>query len=253
MKKIYTLGLSQILIGDIAQDGGMGQSLTQFGYTKADSCTFEQDDPEVTDFNAEEVDDPVISIAKAGKINFNFELMNPDVAVMVELFGGTKDESNNTWSAPEKMPTIEKSVTIIPDQGFKFMIPRMKIVAKIVGGFSNTGMMTISVAGTVLQPTKAGVSKLTLAELTSEDTKVATPTFTPSSWTEGTTLSLTMSTATDGATIYYTTDGTTTPTSESTEYTAAITLSATTTIKAIAIKEGMTASDVATGTFTKPA
>lgn len=251
MKKIYTLGLSQILVGDIAQDGGMGQSLAQLGYTKADSCTFEQDDPEVTDFNAEEVDDPVISISKAGKINFNFELMNPDVAVMVDLFGGSKDESTDTWNAPEKMPTIEKSVTIIPDQGFKFLIPRMKIVAKINGGFSNTGMMTIAVSGTVLQPTKAGVSKLTLTALTDGDTKVATPTFTPTTWASGTTLSVTLATATNGATIYYTTDGST-PTSASTEYSSAITLSADATIKAIAIKEGMTASDVATQAYTKP-
>lgn len=164
--KIYTLGLSAIKMGAIASDGGMGATLATLGYTKADSCTFEQDDPDVTDFNAEEVDDPVISIAKAGKINFNFELMNPDIDVMVDLFGGTKDETNGEiWNAPEKMPVIEKSVQIEPDQGFIFKIPRMKIIAKIVGGFSNTGMMTISVNGTVLQPTKTGVSKLSLEKM----------------------------------------------------------------------------------------
>ena len=55
--------------------------------------------------------------------------------------------------------------------------------------------------------------------------------------------------AAEGATIYYTDDGTT-PTSGSTEYTAALTLSATTTIKAIAVKGGIT-SEVASKTFTK--
>ncbi len=55
--------------------------------------------------------------------------------------------------------------------------------------------------------------------------------------------------AAEGATIYYTDDGTT-PTSGSTEYTEALTLDATTTIKAIAVKGGIT-SEVASKTFTK--
>lgn len=56
-------------------------------------------------------------------------------------------------------------------------------------------------------------------------------------------------TASKDAAIYYTTNGDT-PTAESTEYTEAITLDATTTIKAIAIK-GEIESDVASKTFTK--
>lgn len=55
--------------------------------------------------------------------------------------------------------------------------------------------------------------------------------------------------AEEGASIFYTVDGST-PTSESTEYTDAIELSATTTIKAIAIK-GTYESPVASKTFTK--
>ena len=53
----------------------------------------------------------------------------------------------------------------------------------------------------------------------------------------------------DGARVYYTTDGST-PTSESTLYTEPFTLSTTTTVKAIAIKDE-TASQVASKTFTK--
>ena len=53
----------------------------------------------------------------------------------------------------------------------------------------------------------------------------------------------------DGARVYYTTDGST-PTAESTLYTEPFTLSATTTVKAIAIKDGVSSS-VASRTFTK--
>lgn len=61
--------------------------------------------------------------------------------------------------------------------------------------------------------------------------------------------SVTMSCSTAGATIYYTTDGTT-PTSASTQYTSALTLSDTTTVKAIAVKDDVSSS-VASKTFTK--
>ncbi len=57
-------------------------------------------------------------------------------------------------------------------------------------------------------------------------------------------------TAAEGASIYYTTDGTD-PTTSSTEYTAAFELSATTTVKAIAVESGKEASAVVEKTFTK--
>ena len=53
----------------------------------------------------------------------------------------------------------------------------------------------------------------------------------------------------DGAEIHYTTDGST-PTAESTLYSEAFSLSATTTVKAIAIKDGQS-SEVASKTFIK--
>lgn len=56
-------------------------------------------------------------------------------------------------------------------------------------------------------------------------------------------------TSEEGASIFYTTDGST-PSEESTEYTAAIELAATTTVKAIAVK-GTNVSAVASKTFTK--
>lgn len=62
------------------------------------------------------------------------------------------------------------------------------------------------------------------------------------------TTTVTMS-AESGATIYYTTDGSV-PTSSSTLYESALTLSDTTTVKAIAVKDGVSSS-VATKTFTK--
>ena len=69
----------------------------------------------------------------------------------------------------------------------------------------------------------------------------------------GETLTVELSTSTAGASIHYTTDGST-PTAESTLYdgTNKITLSDTATVKAIAVKDGMTSSEVASKEYTKP-
>ena len=77
----------------------------------------------------------------------------------------------------------------------------------------------------------------------------ATPTFSPVAGTYTSAQSVTISTTTAGATIYYTTDGTD-PTESSSVYSTPIYVSKTTTIKAMAAKEGMTNSSVATAVVT---
>jgi len=59
---------------------------------------------------------------------------------------------------------------------------------------------------------------------------------------------VTLTSPTDGATIYYTTDGST-PTTASTQYTAPFPITANTTVKAIAVVSGMTNSGVSTFTY----
>jgi hypothetical protein len=77
----------------------------------------------------------------------------------------------------------------------------------------------------------------------------ATPTFSPSAGTYTTVQTVTISDSTAGATVYYTTNGST-PTSSSTVYSAAITVSATTTLKAIAGASGYSNSAVSSAAYT---
>lgn len=79
-------------------------------------------------------------------------------------------------------------------------------------------------------------------------TTVSTPTFSPAGGTYTTAQTVTISCSTSDATIYYTTNGST-PSASSTMYNGAITISETTTLKAIAIKDG-TSSNVAEATYT---
>ena len=97
---------------------------------------------------------------------------------------------------------------------------------------------------------KSGAMYLTSVEITWETgapaPSVAKPTL-PSSTTFFGSISVEI-TAAEGATIYYTLDGTE-PTAESTAYTEALTITETTTVKAIAVVEGV-ASGVAEATYT---
>ena len=78
---------------------------------------------------------------------------------------------------------------------------------------------------------------------------VATPTFSPAAGVYASSVSVTLACATSDTTIRYTTDGSV-PTASSTMYTGAISVTSTKTIKAIAVKAGMTDSAVASAAYT---
>lgn len=78
---------------------------------------------------------------------------------------------------------------------------------------------------------------------------VAAPVASVESGTYANAQSVTLTSATTGATIYYTTNGTE-PTTASSAYSSTLTISATTTLKAFAYKAGMVSSDVVTYTYT---
>ena len=86
-------------------------------------------------------------------------------------------------------------------------------------------------------------------EVTPEPEQVATPTFDPEEGTYTEAQNVTITCETEDATIHYTTDGTE-PTADSPVYEEAIAVGETMTIKAIAMKEGMTDSEIDSATYT---
>jgi len=108
-------------------------------------------------------------------------------------------------------------------------------VVGVVGCYNNPQLRVAFAADVVLHQTQI-------------DT-VETPTFTPIAGTYNEAQDVTISTTTEGATIYYTLDGTT-PTINSSVYSTAITISETTTVKAFAVKADMIDSEVATAEYT---
>lgn len=79
--------------------------------------------------------------------------------------------------------------------------------------------------------------------------QAATPVLTPGTESYTGSISVSMTDSTSGASIYFTTDGST-PTTASTKYTGAITVSTTETVKAIASASGFLQSGIASATYT---
>lgn len=125
-------------------------------------------------------------------------------------------------------------------------------------GITNTYEIasTAQAAGNVyvLKVTSAHNTQITKIEVYGESeggaTTVATPVILPTETIFSDEVEVSISCATDDATIYYTLDGND-PTTSSLEYTAAFTLTETTTVKAIAVKDGLSNSAIASATFTQ--
>ncbi len=117
------------------------------------------------------------------------------------------------------------------------------------GAISVSSTTTIKALGAKSGDNNSSVASATYTINSGGGTTVATPTFSPGGGTYTSTQSVTISDSTSGATIYYTTNGST-PTTSSTVYSGAISVSSTTTIEAIGVKSGDTTSSVASATYT---
>ena len=138
----------------------------------------------------------------------------PGASIFFTTNGTTPTTSSTKYTAPFKVAATETIKAIATASGFT--------TSAVV-----SGVYTINASAT---PT-------------------ATPTFSPKAGTYATPQSVSLSDATSGASIFFTTDGTT-PTAASSKYTGAFEVSKTTTVKALGVASGHTNSAVASATYT---
>lgn len=200
---------------------------------------------------------------------------------LVELSGinGSDPSQFSKISSGNPLPMVVKTIDeILTDAEGPNMLQstRVKIVNALVGTINTSGNTPISQGDNTLNiykmPEVDGLAEgdnitvigvvgyfnapqlrvASAADITVSDPQyptVATPTFSPEGGAYTSTQTVTISCATSGAAIRYTLDGST-PTNNSTLYSQPITVSQTTTIKAIGIKSGMQNSYVATAEYT---
>ncbi len=108
---------------------------------------------------------------------------------------------------------------------------------------------TIEAMGALSEDTNSSVASATYTISTGGGT-VATPTFNPGGGTYSSAQAVTISTVTSGASIRYTTDGSTPSETAGTLYSGPVSIGSTATLNAIAYESGMTDSAIASATYT---
>lgn len=185
--------------------------------------------------------------ASTAYIATTFAIDKPVTSVVVTIDKVTSASVNSIYmvvSSDEGFSTEVEKVALddvsTGDKTFSVQTPTAGYYYKLVfdcAKVSNNGIVQVS---KVVYNVESG----------SVATKCATPKITPSSQKFADKVNVSISCATEKAKIYYTTDGST-PTDQSTEYTGAFDVTATTTVQAIAYADGLEASSVAEATYTK--
>ncbi len=195
-----------------------------------------------------------VTIVKAGEVTITATGAEND-----NYNGATASYTLTIAKANASMSFAPNAVTIV--EGQEFTAPTLTNEAGLTVTYESTNEAVATVDQNTGAVTIVGVGKTTITATGAESDNyngttatytitvvakpvVATPTFTPAAGYYNSAQNVTIACETAGVDIYYTTDGTV-PTAESTKYTEAIPVGENMTIKAIAVKEGYTNSEVA--------
>ena len=163
-KKVY--GLTSVLFGPIGSDGGMGTTLTEIlGATAKGTASLIYTPPTFTDVEIEEEDDPYDQlIATPGKWELKLESYNVGAKSLSDTMGGTytpgASGAPDTWEPDEVQIAKESSARVTTRGGSVIDIPRLKYYAAPTFNLTKGDLGRISLTGTPLKPSKAGVKAL---------------------------------------------------------------------------------------------
>lgn len=159
--------------------------------------------------------------------------------------------AKTSYTYGETLDLTGGKLTLSYEKSADAEIPLTDSKVSVTGSLSSLGSKAITVTYNAAQgEAKEGADLTETFEVTVNPEKVADPVIAPATSNFTSKLNVTISCATSSAKIFYTTDGSE-PTTNSTFYSGAFTVSETTTVKAIAVKENFTDSSVVSATFTK--
>jgi hypothetical protein len=192
---------------------------------------------------------PLISLVR----NWNSYIeLYEDMYAGLKFRGGTQFSAGGTTVANALTRNVWHHLRIAIDKtGYTAKVDGVTVASATSSELSNWSN-TSGVSTLTLGNFDGWIDEVTVRNVrpgTTTNSVVATPTVSPNGGTFTNSVSVTLASATAGATIRYTTNGST-PTASSTAYTSPFTLSSNASVKAFALKSGMTDSAVALVIFT---
>ena len=156
---LISLGLTEIQVGTIANDGGEADSYTKIGKTYQNTCKLQQDSADVTEHFEEGQSAPEVRKKKKKVPVLTFSIMDPDPTFLKTYLGGTTTGEGDAmqWSWSDTDEDIEASVRAVPEVGLVYVIPRADIEAVLNADMSAQGINLVDFTATPLKPTKSGV------------------------------------------------------------------------------------------------
>ena len=171
MNAKYTYGLKEVLVGTADASTGAVPAianLTKLGEVYQDTCSFNQDDPDITEHREEGVAAPkVVQVTKTLPY-ITLSLMNPSADVLSKVFGGTA--SGDVWGINGDEADVVKSVRLVTKVGLDFGIPNAMLTAKM--NSTTIGDKTIVLVDVTIRPQAVASGKAfqTLAKSASAST-----------------------------------------------------------------------------------
>ena len=132
MSATYTYGLKEVLVGTADASTGTVPAignLLKLGEVYQETCSFNQDDPEITEHREEGVAAPKVVQQVKTLPYITLSLMNPSADVLSKVFGGSA--SGDAWGINGDEADIVKSVRLVTKVGLDFGIPNALLTAKM--------------------------------------------------------------------------------------------------------------------------
>jgi hypothetical protein len=196
-----------------------------------------------TNYNAAASNAVSVAIAQS---DFSLTTLNPEVQISPSGSGSSilsLTPINRFTGTVTLSASAPAAITVTPAMiSLDLSAPATDVLTLKVAAGSAAGIYPLTI-------TASGGGHVHTAQILVRVLAVAAPLFSLANGTYATAQQVTLTDATAGAAIYYTTNGAT-PTGSSTRYTGAITVSATETIQAIAVVSGYAPSTVTAATYT---
>ena len=156
-KKIVVVNLQKLEVASIAEDGGEGTTFEEVPVVHEDTFTYEDEDPEVTDYK-DVAGNIYYSSKKPGAVKINASIGMYDLKTKAKFQGGeytaSTESTPGTWERADSVANVEFTVRATTEDGVRIVFPRASVSAS---GKSNEKAIGLSLVFTALKSTKTGV------------------------------------------------------------------------------------------------